>query len=167
MGIEIYKNRLADISERLDKIDGGKMAGVIAEALTERGEEIAKQQYGGTHITVESTSVSNGKSQIIAKGKGIAYMEFGTGLTGQGTYQGKLPDRTLTFESPKGIKQTTQGWVYNYPNKYTKPQGLGGWFFGATFTTGQVARAQMFNTGRQLHKEYIGIAKSALKGEEK
>ena len=169
MGIKI-NNKLAGLQNRLAKVDDGNMTNVIADALTEQGKEIATAMYLGTKVEVERTEVVDGEASITATGKGIAYMEYGTGETGRGTYEGELPTRELTFVSPKDKRiplsqriHTTQGWVYNYDNKYTKI--LGGWFFGNTFTTGQPANAQMFKTARELRNEYAKIAKSALKGD--
>ena len=164
MGITI-RGSLSKTIDKLGSINTGDLRNTIAGALAERGKDIATALYSSDNIEVIKTEPIDGAAEIIASGKGIAYMEFGTGETGRGTYAGNLPTQTLEFESPKGRPQSTQGWVYNYPNRYTKL--FGGWFFGKTFTTGQPAQAQMFKTHRQLQNEYVDIAKSAIKGEKK
>lgn len=166
MGIKIY-NRFGLLKDKFAEMSDDRIANEIAEKLAEKGEEIAKANYSSQSIKVSHNKAVDGNAKIVAQGEGIAYMEFGTGVTGDGTYpdKKKLPTETLSFESPKGHPQTTQGWVYNYPNRYTKI--LGGWFFGNTFTTGQPAKAQMFYTHRTLQKEYVKIAKSVIKENKK
>lgn len=167
MGIAI-KSKLEALSNKISNMSNSLEVDSVAEALAERGKDIAEALYSSNNVQVSRTEVQNGQAEIIASGKGVAYMEFGTGETGRGTYEGNLPTQTLVFESPKGKPQSTQGWVYYYPNRpinYTK--FFGGWFFGKTFTTGQPAQAQMFKTHRQLQNEYVDIAKSVIKGEKK
>lgn len=164
MGITI-KSKLESLSNKISNMSNSLEVDRVAEALAERGKDIAEALYSSNNVQVSRTEVRNGQAEIIASGKAVAYMEFGTGETGRGTYEGNLPTQTLVFESPKGKPQSTQGWVYNYPNRYTKL--FNGWFFGKTFTTGQPAQAQMFKTHRQLQNEYVDIAKSVIKGEKK
>lgn len=93
----------------------------------------------------------------------IAYIEYGTGLIGQGTYKGNLPTQVLTFESPKksGRINTTNGWVYNYPNPITKPTGTG-WTYNNQYTEGQVAKGQMWNTSIWIRENAVRIIKESL-----
>ena len=127
------------------------------ELIADNGEKIAKSEYAGINSVQVIKDIDGNSAVISANGDSVAYIEYGTGLVGQGTYKGDLPTQTLTFESPKdsGRINTTQGWEYYYDNPRTKV--LGGWFFGrgySNFTRGQVAGNQMFNTAKSL-REYI------------
>lgn len=133
------------------------VAETATELIADNGEKIAKSEYAGINSVQVTKDIDENSAVISASGDSVAYIEYGTGLVGQGTYKGDLPTQTLTFESPKdsGRINTTQGWEYYYDNPQTKV--LGGWFFGrgyANFTRGQVAGNQMFNTAKSL-REYI------------
>lgn len=133
------------------------VAETATELIADNGEKIAKSEYAGINSVQVTKDIDENNAVISASGDSVAYIEYGTGLVGQGTYKGDLPTQTLTFESPKdsGRINTTQGWEYYYDNPQTKV--LGGWFFGrgyANFTRGQVAGNQMFNTAKSL-REYI------------
>lgn len=133
------------------------IAETATELIADNGEKIAKSEYAGINSVQVTKEIDENSAVISASGDSVAYIEYGTGLVGQGTYKGDLPTQTLTFESPKdsGRINTTQGWEYYYDNPQTKV--LGGWFFGrgyANFTRGQVAGNQMFNTAKSL-REYI------------
>ena len=133
------------------------VAETATELIADNGEKIAKSEYAGINSVQVIKDIDGNSAVISANGDSVAYIEYGTGLVGQGTYKGDLPTQTLTFESPKdsGRINTTQGWEYYYDNPRTKV--LGGWFFGrgySNFTRGQVAGNQMFNTAKSL-REYI------------
>ena len=133
------------------------IAETATELIADNGEKIAKNEYAGINSVQVIKDIDGNNAVISANGDSVAYIEYGTGLVGQGTYKGDLPTQTLTFESPKdsGRINTTQGWEYYYDNPRTKV--LGGWFFGrgySNFTRGQVAGNQMFNTAKSL-REYI------------
>jgi len=135
----------------------------VAQIIAERGVEIAKDLYGSkkVNVTIQSTNIK-GNRKIVAEGKGLAFEEFGTGLVGKGTYDGNLPTEPIEFESPKGKPQRTEGWEYYYPNKDTKVNG--GWYAGKVFHRGQIAKAQMFETAKQLKTEIKDLSKDAIKG---
>ena len=133
------------------------IAETATELIADNGEKIAKNEYAGINSVQVIKDIDGNSAVISANGDSVAYIEYGTGLVGQGTDKGDLPTQTLTFESPKdsGRINTTQGWEYYYDNPRTKV--LGGWFFGrgySNFTRGQVAGNQMFNTAKSL-REYI------------
>lgn len=154
---------LKEFQRRLKKFNIGKQfADTVADSVADRGVEIAREEYKGENVDVRKETLGNGETQIVASGKGLAYMEFGTGEYAKGTYQGKLPTETISFESPKGKPQSTQGWEYYYPNEDTKTTigGKHGWFLGnGVFTTGKVAGNQMFYTGDRLKQEIPTIVK--------
>ena len=157
-------NALSNFITKLDKFSNMKNIGnKVANKIAERGVNIAYGEYNSSQraeITTEKTT-EQGKVKIVAKGVGLAFEEFGTGLVGQGTYKGNLPTETISFESPKGSPQHTEGWEYYYPNPKTKI--LGGWFAGKVFHRGQIAKAQMFNTSLKLRTEMANIAKETIK----
>ena len=133
------------------------IAETATELIADNGAKIDKSEYAGINSVQVIKDIDGNSAVISANGDSVAYIEYGTGLVGQGTYKGDLPTQTLTFESPKdsGRINTTQGWEYYYDNPRTKV--LGGWFFGrgySNFTRGQVAGNQMFNTAKSL-REYI------------
>ena len=134
----------------------------VAQRIAERGSEIAQSEYGERTVDIQVIQGEvKGSRKIVAKGRGLAFDEFGTGLIGQGTYEGNLPTETIEFESPKGSPQSTQGWEYYYPNPQTKVDG--GWYAGKVFHRGQPAKAQMFNTSIKLKDEIKDIAKGIIK----
>lgn len=139
------------------------IAETATELIADNGEKIAKSEYAGINSVQVIKDIDGNSAVISANGDSVAYIEYGTGLVGQGTYKGDLPTQTLTFESPKRKAgdtrpprvNTTHGWEYYYDNPETKV--LGGWFFGrgySNFTRGQVAGNQMFNAAKSL-REYI------------
>lgn len=134
----------------------------VAQRIADRGSEIAQSEYGERTVDIQVIQgEAEGSRKIVAKGRGLAFDEFGTGLVGQGTYEGNLPTETIEFESPKGSPQSTQGWEYYYPNPQTKVDG--GWYAGKVFHRGQPAKAQMFNTSVKLKDEIKEIAKGIIK----
>lgn len=158
----VKRNDLDRYYSKLKTITSGELGEKVVDLLVNEGTREAQSQYSDTHFQVASQK-DELKGTIIASGSGIAYVEYGTGLVGEGTYEGELPTQTLTFESPKGSggTHTTQGWEYYYDNPQTKV--LGGWFFGKghrNFTRGRVAGMQMFNTAKSL-REYVHGGKLA------
>ena len=136
----------------------------IYKEVGKAGVEIAREEYGKHKVELAFEVLGNGVVRITATRKGLAYLEYGTGLVGKGTYKGSLPTQTLTFESPKnsGDYHTTQGWEYFYDNPKTKDRG-GWWINEKVFTRGRVAGNQMFNTADRLNKELPKIVKGIIK----
>lgn len=171
MGIKVTKNTLARFSERLGGQNVDNLADRVAERLAQEGKKVAEFEYassGHSDINVDVEVVGVGERRITASGDNVAYVEFGVGEYAKGTYQGKLPTQPLTFESPKGKTQTTNGWVYYYPNKDTKRTigGQHGWFIqNGVFTIGHPAGNQLFYTAKSLRENETEIVKNALKGD--
>lgn len=154
-GIKNFMSRLESINNSSDSLTN-----TIANKIAENALETAKAQYGGTSIQVEAEQAVNGNTSVVASGAEVNFMEFGTGVIGQGTYQGQLPTQTIEFESPKGFPQTTQGWEYNYQNPRTKKGD--GWYYNGEFTQGETAQMQMFNTAKQVKENISEIVKDAI-----
>ena len=159
-----------DLQSFVDKLKNYKIQNnLINKALNLIGKkmvEIAEWEYADYEHIKFNASIENNHLTFKANGRGIAYIEFGTGLVGEqsGYPKDKLPTQTLIFESPKGEQQITQGWEYYYNNPKTKI--LGGWFFGSLFTRGQVAGMQMLNIMNET-REYIHnyLAKDIREGD--
>lgn len=152
----VVKNNLNSFIDKITtKADVRKLSQNAISLIAENGENIAKEQYAGTNITVSSDTRKNGVS-INASGQDVLYMEFGTGRVGEhsGYPHDKLPKQGIPI---------TGSWQYYYPSKYkrtSKTTGDEGWFHRfsgekkAQFIVGQVSGKQMFYTSQQL-REYI------------
>lgn len=172
-GLNSFKSKLEKFGN-----SSKKLANEIVEELTQKGVEIATQEYAGiSGVAVYSEKGAAGMSKVVAEGDGIAYIEFGTGRPGERSNYDKtlLPKEPMVFESPKGQSQTTNGWEYYYDNPRTKRTSLGqeGWYHKfegqkkATFVTGQEAGMQMYRTRQRLINESPAIIKNKLKGDDK
>ncbi|NCC99908.1 MAG: hypothetical protein EOL95_09465 [Bacteroidia bacterium] len=137
-------------------IRGNKLKNDLANSIANRGVEIASEKYSGKGVSVNPTPSVDGKSSVVAEGEKISFMEFGTGIVGDGTYAGTLPTQDISFESPKGVAQSTKGWEYNYRKKQGKVDK--DW-------VGFVAGAEMFHTSQELKQEMPIIVANAIKGE--
>lgn len=135
---------LERFNAKLDKIHASNIKDGISGELAKVGAGYAQQLYTGSATATYETS-GNGEANIIAKGHGILYREYGTGYIGEGTYEGNLPTRQFEFQS-RGESQTTKGWEYHYWDNQHPQEALGGWYFGKNFTRGQKAEAQMWKT---------------------
>lgn len=138
----VKHNDLDRYYSKLKNITSGDLGTKVVDLLVDRGVQEANVQYNGTRFEVTSEKDET-KGTIIASGKGIAYVEYGTGLVGKGTYEGETPQ--------SGVPITGQ-WTYFYDSPHKTPNG--GWFFGHTFTRGRVAGMQMFNTAKSL-RQYV------------
>lgn len=162
-----------DLSKFLGKLGNVEQTAIksVLKRVEDFGVKEAKSQYNTNpdkkSSIVVTSSIVGDEVTITAQGKHIAYLEYGTGTVGDGTYDGKLPTQPLTFMSPKehkdkdgtllpGVWHTTNGWVYNYPNKDTKHDG--GWSYKlgdkTIFTKGRKAQAQMFNTAQEIKRVF-------------
>lgn len=120
--------------------------------LVEEGKETAKnlcpKDTGNLANSIQSNVETKG-SKVIGKvytneTEYAAFVEFGTGVVGQGTYPGD-----------------TQGWEYNVPTKYKDETG--GWWYGSTYTHGNKAKPFMYNTARFMKDRAESLAKEVLK----
>lgn len=158
MGV-VKKNTLGRFLEKIKNIDNYELSlSNIADKVADIGLEIAQEEYAGTQVDL-SKAVNDNSVELVAKAKGIAYMEFGTGIIGEGQYKGNLPPKSmvLEFESPKGVPRKTEGWVYDYMKKLYYPD--------KPSFKGQKPQAQMFNTSRRIQKELSERIVKEIKGE--
>lgn len=141
----VKENDLNRFLKRIIKYNNQIEQSKIADIIGDIGVDIARNEYLGTQDTNIRAEKTDEGVDICAYGKELAFAEFGTGVMGKGTYDGKLPTMTLRFESPKGIQQSTRGWEYNYRAEQAKQKGI----IIKDFK-GYPARAQMFKTGQKL-----------------
>ena len=145
MGVKI-KNGLMKYLNKIQGYKGTINKKEVSEIVGDFGVSLAKEEYAGKASDIQSKIRSSGVD-IIARGKELAFMEYGTGVRGEGKYQGKLPTQTLKFESPKGQKRETDGWVYDYMKKLYNPD--------KPSFQGFVPQAQMFKTGQRLKNNSV------------
>lgn len=97
--------------EALKNLDGNR----IAQAIADRGKDIAESNIASSgSISVESNIIGDGKARITASGAQIAFLEYGIGTRGDGTYPGKTPKQSLTFIARNNKPITLDEWTYNY-----------------------------------------------------
>lgn len=137
-----------DLGRFLDKIKSSAdmNKGIAQKALkkvVDKGVELAQNNYEMINVDIYY-QIDGNTAKITAKKDGIAYIEYGTGLVGQSS---GYPQEYL----PKTGVPITNSWQYYYDSPY---KINGGWYFGHTFTRGQVAGMQMYDTVKQLN-EYI------------
>ena len=96
MAVKADLTGLHNFKKRLENISTQTLAEKIVKALCEYGANYAQGMYGSESITVTAENMSSVGGSIIAKdSKGekatIGYLEFGTGVRGEGSYEGTLP----------------------------------------------------------------------------
>ena len=123
--------------------------------------KIISEKYVGTRFKVQESVIKDGNATIYAKGYGIAFDEFGTGLYAEGTYKGDLPKQPITFTTRGAnntrVKKTVPKWEYYYDNPYTKKVlgGIYGWWVGDNlgFQTGRVASNRFYDACQEIKDE--------------
>lgn len=140
----------------------GDVTSKIAEAISTDLHERASQAYASAKtispITVSSVQLGDGKSRVVASGKEVAYIEFGTGEYARGTYPGTLPTHGVPI---------TGSWEYYYksPHKRVAKSGDFGWYYGGHFVTGQAAGAEMWLSAEETRKIASRLAKKIIEEE--
>lgn len=158
MAVKADLTGLHNFKKRLENISTQTLAEKIVKALCEYGANYAQGMYGSESITVTAENMSSVGGSIIAKdSKGekaiIGYLEFGTGVKGEGSYKGTLPTQNINFVSPSYGQITTNGWQYYYAYK----QGL-----SQKQWQGSQAKAQMWNTAKYLRENAVAIINQVL-----
>lgn len=139
----------------------------VSSDVADKGVESARTAYLGLGVSRAEVSKEisvDGDYAVVAIGDGLAFEEYGTGYYAEGTYKGKLPTQTITFESA-GQTRSTQGWDYYYDNPDTKITvgGTKGWMLGSNFMTGNVAGNQMYNTSVELGEQAPQVVEKVVK----
>lgn len=158
MAVKADLTGLHNFKKRLENISTQTLAEKIVKALCEYGANYAQGMYGSESITVIAENMSSVGGSIIAKdSKGekatIGYLEFGTGVRGEGSYEGTLPTQNINFVSPSYGQITTNGWQYYYAYQ----QGL-----SQKQWQGSQAKAQMWNTAKYLRENAVAIINQVL-----
>lgn len=157
----VRKNDLNKFLKSLSKSGKSIKPNEIADIVGDVGINVAREEYAITGVTPNEIrkEINGNQVEVVAVGEHLAFTEFGTGVLGEGTYSGNLPEKSvkLQFESPKGIQQSTDGWVYNYRKKQNPDTVQKDW-------AGMTAKAQMFNTSQRLRGQLGEEIKSNLKG---
>lgn len=163
MGITIQSRGLNSFSKKLGSQDFSDLKNQVADTIANRGVEIAKSLYGSEAIQVTATKSLDGYATIIAKGDNVAYLEFGTGIQGEGKYPdpSKKPTKKLVFYS-RGAMQSTDGWEYNYFKSQKVKAGVKDSEKIKDYI-GQEPKAQMFYTGQRLKKERAQLIRKVLR----
>lgn len=130
----------------------------FVKLIVDEGVRKAEMLYASSKLDASNIIVvgetSGSKGKIVAydgssKRPQIGYLEFGTGLLGEGKYKGKLPTRNIYFHS-YGLDLYTHGWVYNYAYRMI-PQ------LRDTPWQGNKPEAQMYKTSEYLKKKWKKI----------
>lgn len=146
-GLNNFRNKLRKAQE-----DFPELCRNILIRVCKAGQEYAHSLYNSSkNIEVTYELYSDFSAKIIAKGHQVAYLEFGTGERGRGTYEGKLPDKSISFHSTRlGQDVTLNTWVYSYAHELDENQATWGGF---------AAQSQIWKTAQYLRKVIPQIIK--------
>lgn len=118
--MKVVKNDLSNFLDRVNKVATNSFRGDgIARNIVKKAEELGRSNLSDGRVYSEG---SKGSYRLIMEGIGLRYKEFGTGIRGDGTYDGNLPTEPINFMS-SGKYWTTKGWEYAYRYKYTDGKG--------------------------------------------
>lgn len=128
----------------------------ILNKICQAGSSYASSLYGDSKKVTVSYRINNENSATIyAKGEKIAYLEYGTGEIGRGSYEGELPTQNISFFSERlQTDVTLNGWVYSYAHDIDDSQEP--W-------VGFSAKAQMWKTATYLRDNISSIVKEVVK----
>ena len=145
-------NSLAISSETISKI-----LSKILNRIAKISIEYAQRFFNKGTVEFYPEYYKNGV-RIFAEGDEIAYVEFGTGELGNGSYEGQLPENQISFYSSRFGRDIVldYGWTYSYANKIdeTKPT----W-------EGFEAQAPMWKTAQHMREVIPQIIREVLKSE--
>ena len=145
---------LKNFIQKVNKINVNDKAKEILNRICELGVDYAKSLYNTENIEVEYVIYCDNTATIKAKGDEIAYIEFGTGERGRGTYEGNLPTQKLRFYSNRlKRKVSLDGWVYSYANEID---------YNQSFWVGFGAKAQMWKTSQFLRENIDKIIREVV-----
>ena len=151
-GLKNFQRKVnnAKISQNLiDKIVG---------RILKEGIGYARSLYNGSKNISLYYTIENDVYRFYAEGDAIAYLEFGTGERGNGSYEGNLPENQLTFYSNKFGREVVldYGWTYSYANKIDENQPI--W-------SGFESQAQMWKTAQYLRARIPLIVREVFESE--
>lgn len=145
---------LKNFIQKVNNIDVNGKEKQILNRLCELGVAYAKSLYNTENIEVEYAIYCNNTATIRAKGDEVAYIEFGTGERGRGTYEGNLPTKKLRFHSNRLNQDVVlDGWVYSYAHEID---------YNQSFWIGFGANAQMWKTSQFLRENIDRIVREVV-----
>lgn len=146
-GLDNFRKKLKNAQK-----DFSDLCRNILIRVCEAGQKYAQSLYQSSeNIKVTYELNTDFSAKIIAKGHQVAYLEFGTGERGRGTYEGKLPDKNISFHSNRlGQDVTLNTWVYSYAHELDENQATWGGF---------AAQSQIWKTAQHLRKVIPQIIK--------
>jgi hypothetical protein len=149
-------NKFINKIKRVEKLISANLLQEVCAFAVAEGERLYSEH---NHSSVEMRYAIDGDiAQVTANGKAVAFFEFGTGRTGQGTY----PDES---KLPQSGVPLTGNWEYYYPSESkTIEDGKEGWYFGAQFLVGRKAEAEMWTLCNRIREEIPQIIKKYMSG---
>lgn len=148
-GLKNFKKKVQECLSHQNRVEA------VLMRLCEVGTAYARDLYGDNAISVSYRIDGNGNGSIIANGDQIAYLEYGTGEQGRGSYQGNLPTQDISFYSERlGQAVTVDGWTYSYAHEFDP--SLSKW-------KGMTAKAQMWKTAQYLRDNAAKIIREVAK----
>ena len=119
-------------------------------ALGKSAKKFAEEKYaehGHSSITVEFEPHGT-TATIYAKGRAVAFFEFGTGEYASGSYKGSIPQSGVPI---------TEKWEYYYEEPASGHKvtlnGVKGRFWKGNFVTGNKAEAEMWETSQYIRQQ--------------
>lgn len=148
----VKRNNLSSFLAKLRSATTKGKINNFAEMVADEGLKIAEKEYSGRNVILKKTKATDGEISISAEGKGLFYLEYGTGVKGeQSNYQGDLNfdiDFTSAYKiDGKNVHVRLNKWTYYYAYRHT-PQ------LSKKKYEGHEAYAQMFKTAQKLRKMY-------------
>lgn len=133
------------LARNLTSLD--KNAEQFIKRMVEQGVEYAKDRApidtGDLREGIYGTC-KGAEGIIYSTSDHAAFVEFGTGVVGDGTYPGD-----------------NQGYAYNVPSEYKDETG--GWWWNGNYTHGYPANPYMFDTMQYLKSIAVKTAKETMK----
>lgn len=138
----------ADLAERCDRFCE-RLAGLGVDVAT----SVVREDTGELRSGIYAESGGPGSWLVVSAGAYAAFVEFGTGVVGQGTYPGKTPpgwgyDERRTPEAHNPADPTR--WYY-----YDRDGNLG-------TTRGQTANAYMATAADAMRQQALDIAREVF-----
>lgn len=148
-GLNNFKSKLSTRTSQLQNTEK------ILMRLCQIGSDYARGLYAGSENILLEWRIEGNVGVIIANGDKIAYLEYGTGEKGRGSYLGKLPTEQISFYSNKYQEDIVlpNGWTYSY----AKELGLTDVAWG-----GIEAKAQMWKTAQYIRTHAARIIREVV-----
>lgn len=114
----IDKSGLHNFLGKLNNISQNPIEDVVADDVSQRISDYTQEAYPFANVTKQK--IGKGQAIVIAQHEYISFLEFGTGVAGEGKYKGNLPTERIDFMDRHGRYDYTEGWEYNYYAKHIR-----------------------------------------------